>query len=170
MSDDAQHDLHKVLEITRRMAGAVELDELLALILQRSMELLDAERASIFLYDEAAGELVSRIAAGEREIRFPAGKGIAGATLAEARTILVADARSDPRFNPEVDRETGFTTRNMLSLPLADQAARPVGVLQVLNRRGRCFDERDAAYCLIKRPVTVPATDHRNAQIRRNRC
>lgn len=145
MSDDAQHDLHKVLEITRRLAGAVELDELLALIIERSMELLDAERASIFLYDEAAGELVSRIAAGEREIRFPASKGIAGATLAEARTILVADAQSDPRFNPEVDRETGFLTRNILSLPLADQAARPVGVLQMLNRRGRCFDERDAA-------------------------
>ena len=44
------HDLQKVLEITRLMAATVEPERLLELIIARSMELLDAERASLFLY------------------------------------------------------------------------------------------------------------------------
>ncbi|MFW6133640.1 MAG: PP2C family protein-serine/threonine phosphatase [Planctomycetota bacterium] len=136
-------DLRKVLEITRRMAAVVELDELLSLIIERSVELLDAERATLFLHDEAAGELVSRIATGAGEIRFPAERGIAGATLREGRTINIPDAYADERFNPEVDRATGFATRSILSLPLTDQEGRAVGVLQALNRRGGPFTSDD---------------------------
>ncbi len=52
-------DLHKVLEITRLMATVIDVGELLQLIIDRSMELLDAERASLFLYEPQTNELVS---------------------------------------------------------------------------------------------------------------
>jgi len=138
-------DLQKVLEITRMMACAVELDRLLELIVDRSMELLAAERATLFLYDEATGELVSRVAAGAEEIRFPADKGIAGATIRTGRVINVPDVTADARFNRDVDRQTGFRTRNILSLPLSDHAGKLVGVLQVLNKRRGSFGDYDVS-------------------------
>ncbi len=138
MSEDLQHDLNdlrRVLEISRSMAAVTELDELLALIVDRSMELLHSERATIFLYDAPTNKLISRIAAGAEEIRFPADRGIAGAAIQTGQTVIVPDAYADERFNPDVDKQTGFRTRNILSVPLRNHENKLVGVLQVLNKK-----------------------------------
>ena len=145
-SDQAKlADLQKVLAITRTMAAAIDLNDLLALVIERSMELLDAERATLFLYDPARKELVSRIAAGADEIRIPADKGIAGAAAQQNRIINVPDAYADPRFNPDVDKRTGFRTRAILAIPLRDFEDQLVGVLQVLNKRQGAFEDYDIA-------------------------
>ena len=136
-------DLGKVLEISRALAATNDLDGLLHLIVERSMELLDAERATVFLYDAEANQVVSRVAAGSSEIRSPADRGVAGATIRGGATIVVPDAYADDRFNPEVDRKTGFRTRNILSVPLRDYQGGLVGVLQVLNKRPGAFDKQD---------------------------
>jgi len=135
--------LEKILAITRLMAATVDLDSLLPLIVDCSMELLDAERASLLLYDRDTNELVSRVAVGADEIRFSADRGIAGATISAGTTVNVPDAYSDERFNPDVDRATGFHTRNILSVPLRDFQGELVGVLQVLNKRRGEFVDTD---------------------------
>ena len=136
-------DLLKVLEITRSLAAVVDLDSVFWLVIERSMELLDAERASLFLYDSACHELVSRVAVGASEIRMPADRGIVGETIRSGQTVNVPDAYADARFNRDVDRRTGFTTRNILSVPLRDHESSLVGVLQVLNKRSGPFDDYD---------------------------
>lgn len=141
--DKTLPDLQKVLEITRSMAATVDLDALLNLIIDRSVELLGVRRATLFLYDAATDELVSRIATGVKELRIPAGRGICGATIETGRTLIVPDAYADPRFNPQIDRETGFRTRNILSVPLRDFEGSLVGVLQALNKRDGAFDDYD---------------------------
>ncbi len=136
-------DLQKVLDITRAMAAAMDLDELLGLILDRSIELLGAERATVFLYDAAADELISRIARGSQEIRMPAGRGIAGACVRERAVINVPDAYADERFNAEFDRGSGFCTRNILAMPLCDYSSGLVGVLEVINKCDGVFGPYD---------------------------
>ena len=65
-------------------------------------------------------QLWSKIAQGNAsEIRFPIGKGIAGQCAATREPILINDAYADDRFNPDVDKSTGYRTRNILT------AARP---------------------------------------------
>jgi phosphoserine phosphatase len=142
-NDKTIHDLHHVLEISRSMAAVEDLDTLLGLVIDRSMELLDAERATLFLYDAATNELVSRIAAGVKEIRVPADKGVVGASVKTGATINVPDAYADPRFNPEPDRLHGFRTRSILCVPLRGFEGGLVGVLQVLNKRGAAFSDYD---------------------------
>jgi phosphoserine phosphatase len=136
-------DLHKVLEISRSMVAATDLASLLRVIIDRGMELLGAERATLFLYDPEANELVSRVAAGVEELRIPADRGISGATIRGGRTLNVPDVYADERFNPEIDRTTGFRTRSLLSVPLFGHDARLVGVLQVINKRDGAFDDYD---------------------------
>ncbi len=149
MSDQQQDkriaDFQKLLDISRSMVAAPDVDVLLKLIIERSMELLDAERATLFLYDSKRNQLYSRIAAGVEGLRIPADKGIAGATVQTGSTINVPDAYADNRFNQEVDKKTGYRTKNILSVPLHDHEGGLVGVLQVLNKRSGPCQPHDIA-------------------------
>ena len=94
----------------------------------------------------------------ELEIRVPLGTGIAGSVAQTGQLINLADPYNDPRFNPEVDRRTGFTTRNLLTVPMLDTAGRRLGVVQVLNKRERDFDAEDVeilSYLAISASVLV---------------
>jgi len=143
LQSDRLGDFRKLLEISRSMVAAADLDSLLNLIVTCSTELLDAERASVFLYDEQTGDLLSRAAVGGGGLRLPADRGITGATVSSGMTICVPDAYADPRFNPDIDRATGFVTRSMLSMPLRGHQGELVGVLQVINKQGGPFDRDD---------------------------
>jgi putative ABC transport system ATP-binding protein len=107
--------------------------------------LLNADRASLFLVD--GDELVLKVADKldeMGEIRIPRGSGIAGAVAQSGEALRIDDAYADPRFNREVDRQTGYTTRSILSLPVKNQAGEVFAVAQLLNRRdGQPFDAHD---------------------------
>jgi len=140
---DTAQDLHRILEVTRAMVATTDLDALLRLVVDTSCQLLRAQRASVFLYDRQAEQLVSRVATGVEEIRIPANTGISGATIQTGAPILVPDAYADPRFNQQVDRDTGYRTRNIISSPLRGHDGQLVGVLQVINRVDGDFTEAD---------------------------
>ena len=135
----------KMLEVTKDISGELQLDALLHRLMHAAANMLGAERASVFLYDEKNNELWSRYAMemGNNEIRFPAGAGIAGHVLHHREAVQVDDAYSDPRFNPAVDKSTSFRTRNILCVPILSKAGKPVGVTQIVNKREGKFTERD---------------------------
>src|SRR5207244_7339719 len=97
----------------------------------------------IFLYDAARDELYSTVATGTGEIRFSARLGIAGEAARTQTIVHVPDAYADARFNREVDRQTGYHTRNLLTLPLVAPGGELMGVLQALNKQGGDFTEAD---------------------------
>jgi GAF domain-containing protein len=136
-------DLLAVLEVTRRLAATSELQPLLEVIEQSALKVLDCERASVFLHDRTTDELYSRVATGGRPVRFPASLGFAGGVFRSGQVANVPDAYADPRFNPAVDRQTGFRTRSILTCPLSGWDNTTVGVLQVLNKRSGPFDTWD---------------------------
>jgi len=107
--------------------------------------LLNAERSSLFLLE--GDELVLKVAENLDElgeIRIPVGKGIAGAVALGGEAIRIDDAYSDERFNREVDKKTGFTTRSILSLPVKNLEGDVFAVAQLLNRKdGQPFDRKD---------------------------
>src|SRR5690606_2451248 len=69
----------------------------------------------------------------------------AGAVFAAGRVENIADPYADPRFNPEIDRRTGFTTKSILCMPIVNKAGARIGVTQVLNKRGGVFTAKDEA-------------------------
>jgi GAF domain-containing protein len=78
------------------------------------------------------------------DIRIPLGSGIAGAVALGGESIRIDDAYSDPRFNSEVDKRTGFRTRSILGLPVKNLEGEVFAVAQLLNRNdGQPFDEND---------------------------
>jgi putative methionine-R-sulfoxide reductase with GAF domain len=107
--------------------------------------LLNAERSSLFLVE--GNELVLKVAENldeMGEVRIPLGSGIAGAVAQGREAIRIDDAYSDPRFNSEVDRQTGFRTRSILCLPVKNMDGQVFAVAQLLNRKdGQPFDQAD---------------------------
>ena len=136
-------DLLQVLEISRQLAAFTDVETLLGSIEQAARNVLDCERATVFVYDKENDELYSRVSTRDDKIRFPAGKGIAGECFRSGMVINVPDAYADARFNRSIDATTGFRTRNLLTATLTGYDGQPVGVIQVLNKRGGAFDQWD---------------------------
>ncbi|MCP4694058.1 MAG: GAF domain-containing protein, partial [Desulfobacterales bacterium] len=107
-------------------------------------ELLQADRSTLFLYDDKTDELWSIAAEGadSKEIRFPSEFGIAGSVFTSGETVNIEDAYEDSRFNPEVDKKTNYRTESILCMPVKG-AERNVGVIQVLNKKGGPFTSMD---------------------------
>jgi eukaryotic-like serine/threonine-protein kinase len=137
--------MHLLLETVHRLLAAPKLDQRLRILGEASARLVNAERATIFLIDQTRQELWSKLATGEEStvIRIPLDSGIAGSVAKTGKIVNLADPYNDPRFNSDVDRRTGFTTRNLLTVPMTDAAGRRLGVFQVLNKRGGCFGPED---------------------------
>jgi HD-GYP domain-containing protein (c-di-GMP phosphodiesterase class II) len=138
--------LARVLDVAKALVAERDLDRLLKLIVQAAARVVEADRCSLFLVDKAKGELWSKIAqgVGTREIRFPMGKGIAGTVAETNAAINIPEAYDDPRFNPEVDRETGYRTKSILCVPMRSLEGEVVGVLQALNKvSGEPFTDED---------------------------
>ena len=137
--------LEAILEVTRHLASEPRLDPLLARIADETCSLLDAERSTLFLYDAARNELYSRMATKSeiKEIRFPADRGIAGAVAKQKTCLNIPDAYADPRFNPDVDKKTGWRTRNILAVPMLNLEGALVGVLETMNKRDVSFAADD---------------------------
>ena len=134
-----------LLEVSNRLADSLDLNVLFTRLVELTTEALHAERGTIFLNDKRTGELFSRIAMGEgmSEIRFPNHVGIAGSVFTDNASVLIPDAYADPRFNPTVDKKTGYRTRNILTVPVRNHEGRPVGVIQILNKINAVFTQSD---------------------------
>ncbi len=136
-----------VIDIGTQISLARDVDELLRTVVDRLSNLVGAEAATLFMFDEETGELWSRVLRGSalKEIRIPAEAGIAGHVFSTGKTALLGDAYSDVRFNPEIDRLSGFRTRSVIAAPLRHVTGRVLGVIEVLDRRVDIFSADDRA-------------------------
>ena len=125
-------------EVGLALGSTLDLDQLLELILNKITELLEADRATLYLLDEQRQRLLSRIIIGDkaRSIELPVGEGIAGYVAKVGRTVRVKDAYRDKRFQREWDDITGYRTRSILAAPMKNHVGRIIGVVQVLNKHG----------------------------------
>lgn len=136
--------LASLLQLQRDLALESDVDKVLHRIAEAATALLDAERATLYVVDDARREIWSRaVTQGEfRELRAPIdGPGLAAAVAREGRALRVNDPYGDRRFDPSVDARTGYRTRSLLVLPIDSRAQERLGVLQVVNQRGGEFEE-----------------------------
>jgi adenylate cyclase len=140
-------DVNILLDVARRVSGTETLDEILEELVEMTSRALDCDRSSFFLHDAGTGELYSRVAQGirRREIRILCNDGIIGAAFQTGSSIIVDDAYADPRFNPTIDRETGYVTKTILCVPLCTAKGDVMGVAQALNKLGGPFTEHERA-------------------------
>lgn len=132
-------------DVANRVNDSLSLDVLFPRLMAVVTEALNADRSSLFLHDADTNELFSRVVQGDAigEIRFPAHLGVAGSVFTSGQAEIIADAYADPRFNQEVDRRTGYHTRNILCVPIRNKSRAVIGITQVLNKNNGDFDVED---------------------------
>ncbi|XP_077999251.1 dual 3',5'-cyclic-AMP and -GMP phosphodiesterase 11-like [Glandiceps talaboti] len=150
-------DREALLELVKDIANDLDLTSLCHKILQNVSILTKADRCSLFLVQGKKGSedcyLASKLfdvrsdstveESLKEEIRVPWGKGIVGYVAKTAEIVNIADAYEDPRFNCEIDLQTGYKTRNILCMPVYDLSGDVIGVAQVINKIGN--KEKDDA-------------------------
>lgn len=138
----AQFAETRLLEMTSALSSELNLNRLLTKIMDTTRKLLRADRCTLFVSDEKTHELWARIESG-LEIRFPDNKGIAGSVFTTGQTVNIPDAYADSRFNPEIDKQTGYRTESILCMPVKLKDGKIIGCAQVLNKADGPFTERD---------------------------
>jgi transcriptional regulator with GAF, ATPase, and Fis domain len=137
--------LRTTLRIASSFAGAREMQPLLELIAEEATRLLECDRASIFIWDREHSEVVACPALGVEggTLRLPDNVGIVGEVISTGRTIRVDDPYNDPRFNKQVDQDSGYTTRNLLCGALRDYDGQLIGAFEVINKNVGTFTDED---------------------------
>jgi Nif-specific regulatory protein len=139
--------LHSMLEMTTRWNQSRETEALLDEMAHTSTKLLDAQRATIFLWDKANRQLIGKPALGVAagEIRVPENAGVVGQVIATGQPQRVdADvAPEQAQINRSVDQQLGFQTRSLLCVPMFDTDGRIVGAFELINKTTGSFTDDD---------------------------
>ncbi|MEW6543335.1 MAG: GAF domain-containing protein [Nitrospirota bacterium] len=140
--------LQTLQEISGLLNSTLNQAEIRKRAIEAATILMEAEAGSMLLLDEKANELYFEVALGEkgegvRQIRLKVGQGIAGHVAQTGRPEIINDCYSDPRFNREADKKSGFRTRNMVCVPVKARD-KLLGVLQAINKKDAgLFSEED---------------------------
>jgi PAS domain S-box-containing protein len=142
-----------VLNITRRteqqlarlfnasvgMLQCAEQTSMLKFLITEAERILESDMCNLFLLDEEANEFKCFIILkGEmKEIRLPLSKGLAGYVAKTSESINLEDAYQSPLFDPQIDKVLGNKTRTVLCIPVKQKNNKVIGVLQVVNKKGK---------------------------------
>jgi signal transduction histidine kinase len=154
--------------ISQAVTSSLDVETVFHQTTELAAHVLNAQAATLYSIDRENNELVFMIAKGVaahvlEERRMPLDRGVAGWVATQGKPLIVHQARESPLFNPEVDSQTGFTTRNIVCVPLL-MHDRTVGVLQVMNKENAAgFTTDDAEWLAMMGQQIAIALD--NAQL-----
>ncbi len=139
--------LSAMLDMTVRWNQTQETEQLLQTMVETSTELLDAERATIFLRDPKSSMLIGRPALGVEggELRVSQGKGVVGQVVESGQPQRVdADIEGEQaKIDRSVDQQVGFQTRSLLCVPIFSKSGGVIGAFELLNKIQGNFDQAD---------------------------
>ena len=135
----------KAFQVGQVVTSEMDKDALFEVIIHQTNEIMESIRSTVFLHDDKANELWSLVGVGlkKREIRIPSNYGVAGWVFQHRSPVTVNDAYNDPRFYSEVDKKSGFRTKNIICIPLINWAGECIGALQSINKISGDFTEDD---------------------------
>ena len=163
--------LERLLEITRNLSTALDLEPFLKTVISEACALTDSEAASILGYDKTGNELEFLAVPWHyrdslRGVRIPVKGSAAGWVYQEAKPLHVPDCKSDPKHFSALDFASAFETRSILAVPLMVKN-RPLGVLEVVNKIGDAhYTEDDLIILETLAALAALATDSADLQHR----
>lgn len=155
------------LEAARRISEALfehlTPDELVARALRTALDVVQAESGSILLADPASQQLIFHHSIGDSPVKagiaIPWDKGIAGSVFQSGEPLVIRNVKLDPRHLPVIDELTAHTTHDLVAIALKRWEGDPIGVLEVLNKRGGLLNEDDVAILSIISAITASSIE-----------
>lgn len=132
--------LSKLLEATRNLGSASDLEAYLQALISAAADLTGSEMASLLEYDESALNLYFRLVPWfHREaisnVRVPLNDSVAGWAFLHVKSIAIDKVDGDRRHYKKIDQLAGFETKSILATPLLVRG-KAIGVMEVINKPG----------------------------------
>jgi len=140
--------LSALVKASAAINGTLELKTVLDAVARSAADVMNAEAASVLLYNARHDKLVFRAAIGGGDesllgVAFDANLGIAGKVASTSRPLLVNDVHQDSTWFEGIDLKSNFQTRSMIACPMV-HAGVTIGVIEVMNPRHRpAFNDDD---------------------------
>ena len=129
--------LETILKIAGQWYQTREIEPLLVQMAEAATDLLEADRASIFLWDRASHCLIGRPALGLKggELRVADDRGVVGRVLQSGEPARVDSATQPEIIDHSVDKQTGYRTRTLLCVPMQTRSGERFGVFELMNKK-----------------------------------
>jgi len=142
----AEARLRDIQSITDAELSRLDDREMLAVVLERTRDILQADTAAVLLLDADAGQLIATAAAGLEEevlqgVRIPVGRGFAGRIAAERRPVILDRVDHTTVLNPVLVNKG---IRSLMGVPMT-AGGQVIGVLHVGSLSSRTFTAHEAA-------------------------
>lgn len=163
LQDPRTRELDAARRISEALFQHLSVNELVEQALKIALEVVNSQAGSVLLAKPETKELVFYHAIGEQAPKpgtaFPWTQGIAGTVFASGEPVVIKDVKGDERHLCQMDENTGFTTHDMIALPLKRWEGYPIGVLEVMNKREGQLDQNDVAILSIIASFTAIAIE-----------
>lgn len=137
-------------KIMEQLLEVDSLDDALSGSLEIIVNTLNSEAGAIWLLDPRTDRLSPLFHIGPADvsnISVENGLGIEGLVTKTGKSVMVADAAADPRFDGTVFDDNGLVTRTMICVPL-DNLHDVVGCVQIVNKKdGSLYDQEELRLC-----------------------
>lgn len=128
--------LGALLEVVEIISSQLDTEKLTDVIMEKGRLLTDADRCSLFLVNEQRDRLITYLHQGlENSIDLPINKGIAGKTVMEAKIFNIPDVYETDFFDSTTDRDSGYRTKSILSVPIYNNRGEVIGVTEMVNKK-----------------------------------
>ncbi len=134
---------NEIADFGKELMALEEMDNVLDLISSKAKELVNADRCSIFIVDIEDQILWTKHSDGIGRIVISLESGIVGDTYLKKEPQIVNNPYEDSRFLPKIDKKSGYTTRNMITIPIFNSKRDVMGVIQLLNKSRGDFEPQD---------------------------
>jgi len=165
--------MQKLIELSNLLLNSKDLKKALEMATKKIKEIIEVDRVTIFIYSQKTNRLWTYIADGVEKLIIPANKGIVGYVVKNKTIKKVNDTSKEPLFYKEVDEETGYHTKNILTLPLINIEGKIIGVIQLLNKKNGKFTIKDINIAhlfsnYITPPLEVLLSEHNPLKIEKS--
>jgi len=145
---DANEILELVFVYLAEVSSLKDYDEIMETLANMGKSLTSADRCSVWIVSDDKKTIWTKVAHGIEQIELPINSGIVGDTILTGKRAIIDDVYKDKRFNPDIDKKTGYKTKSMMVIPMYDYDEEIIGAFQVINHQGRVdtFDFQDMEY------------------------
>lgn len=134
---------NEIAEFAKELMEQNELQNILDLIAKEAKKLLDADRCSVFMVEKEDAILSSMHSDGIGRIVVSLDAGIIGETYKNREPQVVNKPYEDKRFLQNIDSKSGYTTKNIITVPIFNSKREVMGVMQLLNKSRGDFNAQD---------------------------
>lgn len=126
--------LEKIFYYMNQLMDEKDFEKAISILTELGKTLAGSDRASFWYWDTKKRQYWTLAAWGSERLTIPEGTGVVGAAIQEKKTIIINKPYEDERFNPDVDKSSGYQTKSILCMPVTNEKGRIIGAFQAINK------------------------------------